>query len=500
MRERFEEAADAITNTKRQTTQQNTKHKQNQQERLTWPKVIINNNNKTRTNLTRIVHFCDKMSHAVSGMAASIRAATESETFDLAGANVSTITNTIRSAFEEPLPLSEMIRITFVTGAGKLARQKYDDGAAKAVTSTLRELGFEEDRGASAVLECAGTFKQQHDTGKNLKTVVVFPNVVGSSSGDNAQLDGDMQNLSLDNKTGSSIFPDNSPENNIAHSSMAVFERMIASKCQTWTQKKGASLAIGTIKSKLEDLEQKLMAGTPLSDAEQSFYDSVSMSSLEEKQAYVKEQMHEQVDIGKITVAERNTLLKQVQERLDTLVKEIATAETEGKAKRVENLKNAKTKAEERKQKLEQINAKTLPPLKHEAEIAKLRKELEPLLEVEDASKGRLLSVKETQALARKEEILEQIEQLEIDSRGWFEEDESFEARVNASKAAWMARLKQQSKKKKPAAGTSTGSAWSTTTTTRKKASAAPKKPAAKSKGKAGGGSVFSMMMDSDSD
>ena len=68
---------------------------------------------------------------------------TESETFDLAGQNVTTIiTNTIQSAFRDPLPTTEMVRITFVTGAGKLGRQKYDDGAAKAVTLTLRELGF----------------------------------------------------------------------------------------------------------------------------------------------------------------------------------------------------------------------------------------------------------------------------------------------------------------------------------------------------------------------
>jgi len=95
---------------------------------------------------------------AISGLAASIRGSTESSTFDLAGQNVSTITNNIQAAFREPLQISEMIRITFVTGAGKLGRQKYDADAAKAVTSSLRELGFEEDRGASCVVECAGSF------------------------------------------------------------------------------------------------------------------------------------------------------------------------------------------------------------------------------------------------------------------------------------------------------------------------------------------------------
>ena len=68
-----------------------------------------------------------------------------------------------------------MIRITLVVGAGKLGRQKYDPSALRTVTATLQSVGFVEDRGASCVSDCAGLFKFQHDTGKNLKTVVVFP-------------------------------------------------------------------------------------------------------------------------------------------------------------------------------------------------------------------------------------------------------------------------------------------------------------------------------------
>ena len=105
-----------------------------------------------------------------SGLAASIRGSTESGTFDLAGQSPASISANITQAFSSAFPLDDMIRITFITGAGKLGRQKYDDGCAKAVTSALRSLGFEEDRTASCVRECAGSFKLQHDTGKNLKT------------------------------------------------------------------------------------------------------------------------------------------------------------------------------------------------------------------------------------------------------------------------------------------------------------------------------------------
>lgn len=85
----------------------------------------------------------------------------------MAGNSAETIKKTISSAFVTPLDITEMIRLTFVTGAGKLGRSRYDDNAAKTVTSTLREFGYVEDRGASCVVECAGSFKSQHDTGKN---------------------------------------------------------------------------------------------------------------------------------------------------------------------------------------------------------------------------------------------------------------------------------------------------------------------------------------------
>ena len=53
-----------------------------------------------------------------SGLAASIRGSTESDTFDLAGQAPATVTTNITQAFRDPFPIDEMIRITFVTGAG----------------------------------------------------------------------------------------------------------------------------------------------------------------------------------------------------------------------------------------------------------------------------------------------------------------------------------------------------------------------------------------------
>ena len=142
---------------------------------------LVRQNARTRTHGREQNDFCG--AHAkrlpptmtkVHGLAASIRAAQESETFDLAGQNVTTITKTIETAFQEPFSVENkegMIRLTFVVGAGKASRQNYNAGAAKAVTSSLIRCGYEEDRGASSVAECGGSFKTQHDTGK-LKVVV----------------------------------------------------------------------------------------------------------------------------------------------------------------------------------------------------------------------------------------------------------------------------------------------------------------------------------------
>jgi hypothetical protein len=333
----------------------------------------------------------------------------ESETFDLGGQSPATIEKMVTDAFSAPLPISEMIRITLVTGAGKLERQKYDENAGKAVTTALRALGFVEDRGASAIPECAGSFKMQHDTGKNLKTVVVFPRIEGAGA-----LAEKVGSLSVNDA--SSFLPEGSPEHKIAMASVAIFERMIGSMCPSWSQKKACLGVIDIIRTQLQGLEQKLLHGTPLSDAEQSFYDSVSVTSLDDKASKVKDLMHKHVEEGRVTAEERQQLLSQVRERVQTLTKEIEEAKAAGKPKRVETLTANKSKAQERQKTLESISPQAPHPLKNEAEIAKLRKELEPLLEVEDGAKGRLLTLKESQAIAKKDDILEAISLLEVRS------------------------------------------------------------------------------------
>ena len=424
----------------------------------------------------------------------------------LAGHSVDNITQTMKDAFAEPLPLSEMIRLTFITGAGKLGRQRYDEGAPKAVTSTLRELGYEEDRGASCVVECGGSFKSQHDTGKNLKTIVVFPKISGADGG----LTGGMAGLSVGDAAqdeSQSLLPSGTPEHMVAASSMGVFERNWKPKCAAWSQKRGCLRALESVREMLDELDQKLLQGTPLSDPEQDLYDAVSADDLQKKEAIVKKEMAAQVEAGHLTKEEKAMLLSQVADKIETLKGEVDEAVREGKSKKTAKLVTMRDKALARQEMLEKITPVPPHKLKHEPEIQKLRAEMRPLQKIEASAKGRLLSVKETTALGRKDEILAEIEELEEDSRGWFEDDDAFKTRVEYWRSVAKGReAKKVGSGKKAASGGGGGAGAGGFKTAGKTKFVVPgqkkadwAKPAAAKK-KPAGGSVFSAMMMDDSD
>jgi hypothetical protein len=66
--------------------------------------------------------------------------------WDLGGYTEAQVTSLVKSAFSEPVRLSEMIRHTFVVGGGKKVRQKYDDKMGRWLTKALGDLGFSDDR------------------------------------------------------------------------------------------------------------------------------------------------------------------------------------------------------------------------------------------------------------------------------------------------------------------------------------------------------------------
>lgn len=424
------------------------------------------------------------------------------------------IEHMIRDAFTQPFELSEMIRLTFITGAGKLGRAKYDENAARAMTTALRELGYQEDRGASATMDCAGTFKLQHDTGKNLKTVVVFPKVSTINGLQQAMGNAAISHDGNHNATNAvPLIEEGSIEQKLIQTPVNLFPKMVESKCETWNQKKSCTQAINKLKQLAESLDQKLMQGKPLSDSEQEYYNSVSITVLEEKLTCLRDMMTAQADSGRITTEEKKQLMEQITDRITTLSNEMSEAEIQGKAKRVENLKVQLDKAKARQTKIQSASTILPPKLKNEDAIIKLRKEQLPLLELEKAAKGRLLSIKESQSMARKDEIENEVHELELSSRQWFETDPMFEARIKVTQSNWEKHRKQQAQnatKKKASSSAASTSKMSSSSSSgtkwvlpgAKKAGAwSTSKPSTKSSqaGTTGSG-LFAAMMNGDSD
>ena len=345
----------------------------------------------------------------IHGLAATIRSVTSSETFDLGGLPSTTITQVVSDAFSSDFELDSggMIRITLVVGAGKGNRAKYDPAALKLVTISLTAAGYVEDRGASCVVESAGCFKVQHDTGKNLKTVVVFPK----------KAEGGGSNSTASVPTSSSLLPPDSLEFKIAVSTLSLFTNMLKFKFPSWSQKRALLKLIDeALVGPLDKFDAILMRGGLLSEDESMLYEQCV--SVSEKKGLVKDSMSEQVQEGKLTSSEVDFLLDQVGSRMEEL----------------KSSKKAIPKSlQERQAKLQSIAKNPISPLplKHHAALGKLWKQAAPLMYL-NATGGKLLSPAETKKRGQLEDILCEIAELEASSRGLLEDDESYQERIQA--------------------------------------------------------------------
>ena len=374
------------------------------------------------------------------------------------------------------------------------------------VTSTLKKLGYVEDRGASCVVECGGSYKTQHDTGKNLFTVVVFPKLEEESTtnGTNEQ---DYNGGVSEQYPISIPLIEDTAEHKVLLASEALFEKNILSVCPSWSEKKACSEVLKAALDTVNKMDSKLMKGTPLLDNEQEFYDEVGGSTvIERKMEFMRKQMQKQVESGSMTSNELAKLIQQVSDRIDSLNDDIQTAIQQSKEKKVISLNMQKDKATARKTMLEGKSPQVPHPLKHDSEIMKLRKQLQPLLNLEQSVKGRLLTMKETKELAAKDEILNDIADLEESSRGWFEEDDVFQIRLDISRSKKIPGAGVSKKSlgagKKPGTGSrAAGGAtnWVTPGGMAARQAALGKKAKIKPKPKPSSG-AFAAMMDSDSD
>ena len=138
-------------------------------------------------------------------------------------------------------------------------------------------------------------------------------------------------------------------------------------------------------------------------------------------------------------------------ERLEAVRDEHALAVAEAKPKRAEKLEAQLAGLSKRHAHVKEVEPVS-HPLKHEARIKELHAAIVPLVKLE-AQPG-LRSMAEMKKIGLKPEYEDEIERLEEESRGWFEEDAEFAARCALVKAAAAAKANRASgaAKKKAAA------------------------------------------------
>jgi hypothetical protein len=388
-----------------------------------------------------------------SGLAGEIRAAISSEQYDLTNYTQQRAHDFIVAAFGTPLDApTEMIRCTFVVGGGKLVRAKYDDELPKWVGGALREIGFEEDRSAAVDFSCQGTFKQQHDTGQNLKTIAVFPRVTCADAKAEAEAPG--------GKSGG--FSTNTPEYIIAACELSTFQEVVAAKAPSWAQKKKMLKTLQDVTDKFKAVEGKLIRGEPLSEEDQARYDSNSGQD-EQKVAWLQGEIKGAVEHGQLTARERAEVVLNMDTNIAALNSEIEKAKADSKPKKVLTLEERLKALNDKKTALSAIKPLTHHRLRMGDEILKLRLKLCAFAPLEEKQRMGGMTLAELKQLEPKFDIEANVASLEQASRGWFDDEEDFklscEYEAKAAKAKYAAKMKPVAKKKASGSSSSSGTA-----------------------------------------
>lgn len=183
---------------------------------------------KIKPKSIKMSSLAENLAASLSGLSLELRVADSGETIDLAGHSAASASAAIKSAL--CAPFDSIRRVTLVVSGGKLVRGKYDQAMFKECASALKEVGYksEMEGGDEAA---GGSWKSQHDTGKNLKTIVIYtlPAKTSSltSSAPAFEAGGVMDPSAVDNKA--------------ACSSVALFGKMVESKVRIFPSPRSVS-------------------------------------------------------------------------------------------------------------------------------------------------------------------------------------------------------------------------------------------------------------------
>ena len=321
-------------------------------------------------------------------------------------------------------------------------RHKFDEALGKYLTAALRKLGFEEDKGAS--LGSEKCYKMQHDTGQNLIYLHVFPETTRAA----AQRAGGARGAAGGGAGGGDddgevevAFDMASPPVRCIASEVFDFKKLAESRVAPWSHRRRLVQLLQDAVRQIEAAEAKMVAREALTPVEQAKYDLASRQNLDEKLAWLKAQMQEQVAGGALSVAERETVLREMEDRLRAMKEEQDKAAAEGHEKPALRLAEQRAALTAKRDALRTTFGATQPaswPVKAIADIRQCRSQLQRLDKLEAAGAtgagGKALTAAE--ALARRTEldtrgpIQERLDELSKDARMWFETSAEFEERV----------------------------------------------------------------------
>lgn len=370
-----------------------------------------------------LVFFIGSFTAMASGMAGKVRRATDSDEFDLANYDQAKCDDLAKGAFGEPLPLASMVKLSFCVGGGKLVRQKYSDDLPKLFMGSLAVVGYVDDSSADKTADSAGKFKFQHDTGKNLKFVHVFPRISGPAQGAGGD-EGEEEEEEEAPQT---------PEDVLLTCDMEALRILMARQLETYGQKKNLMDLLKRRITRLEEIEAKMTRLERLSEEEQKLFDGVGAEELKEKSKAVSAELKAMVDAGRLTSGERAAVLEEFESKLGMIEAEVTKSEAEGKKKRVEALQGQVEAVRSTCKAVKDLTPVGLPPLKHAQDIKKYFAKVQELNKLEKANKGNY-TMDQLKRLGERPEIEEAIAELERRSRGWLEPDEIFQERLDACK------------------------------------------------------------------
>lgn len=133
------------------------------------------------------------------------------------------------------------------------------------VSQALQGIGYTEDRGASCVLECQGTYKYQHDTDKDLKFIHVFPRVDTSAAEANAS--GEAAAAAEASRAAN-------PEWSCLTLGLDQFKKTVEKKVASFQQKQTLLRLLKQTAQQVAEFEERISSRGTLSDEEQKLYDN----------------------------------------------------------------------------------------------------------------------------------------------------------------------------------------------------------------------------------